>query len=177
MNCKVVYDGIEYSASDFEFMLASNLLPDLSITNTSDLNEVSENTIALAALPLLSDKINSVQQEELVNWLTAEVVGYSLKNASKDITPKELLTQAFNDSKKELEYCFSMVKNNMEERYEASGYGWDDLDKENELSEKCTRFLMVRDKNLGDKLIGFAHFRFSVQGDIMDQVRLSLILS
>ena len=117
MNCKVVYDGIEYSASDFEFMLASNLLPDLSITNTSDLNEVSENTIALAALPLLSDKINSVQQEELVNWLTAEVVGYSLKNASKDITPKELLTQAFDDSKKELEY-YSNVEQ-LKERIES----------------------------------------------------------
>lgn len=117
MNCKVVYDGIEYSASDFEFMLASNLLPDLSITNTSDLNEVSENTIALAALPLLSDKINSVQQEELVNWLTAEVVGYSLKNASKDITVKELLTQAFNDSKKELEY-YSNVEQ-LKERIES----------------------------------------------------------
>ena len=117
MNCKVVYDGIEYSASDFEFMLASNLLPDLSITNTSDLDEVSENTIALAALPLLSDKINSVQQEELVNWLTAEVVGYSLKNASKDVTVKELLTQAFNDSKNTLEKSLSIPQ--LKERVES----------------------------------------------------------
>lgn len=103
MNCKVVYDGIEYSASDFEFMLASNLLPDLSVTNTSDLNEVSENTIALAALPLLSDKINSAQQEELVNWTTAEVVGYLLKNKDKTIDSKEVLSKGFESTKAILE--------------------------------------------------------------------------
>lgn len=103
MNCKVVYDGIEYSASDFEFMLASNLLPDLSVTNTSDLNEVSENTIALAALPLLSDKINSAQQEELVNWTTAEVVGYLLKNKDKTIDSKEILSKGFESTKGILE--------------------------------------------------------------------------
>lgn len=71
-------------------------------------------------------------------------------------------------TKKELQWAFDMVKDNMEDRYEESGYGWDDEDKRSELSEDCTRFLLVRDADKGDKLIGFVHFRFSVQGDIVD---------
>ncbi len=36
----------------------------------------------------------------------------------------------------EADWAFDLVKDNMEERYDASGYGWDDEDKERELTEK-----------------------------------------
>lgn len=73
----------------------------------------------------------------------------------------------------QLDYVFEMAKDNMEERYDASGYGWDDEDKERELTEDGTRFLLIRDMNKdaddeNDRIIGFVHFRFSVQGDILD---------
>ncbi len=44
--------------------------------------------------------------------------------------------------------------------------GWDDEDKEKELTEDGTRFLLVKDA-FGD-LIAFVHFRFTVQGEVMD---------
>jgi len=45
-------------------------------------------------------------------------------------------------TRKESEWAFDKVKENMEERYDASGYGWDDDDKRKELSEEGTRFLL-----------------------------------
>ena len=76
-------------------------------------------------------------------------------------------------SNDQLDFVFEMVKDNMEDRYDASGYGWDDEDKERELTEEGTRFLLIRDMSKdsddeNDRIVGFVHFRFSVQGDIMD---------
>ena len=53
--------------------------------------------------------------------------------------------------------------------YDASGYGWDDEDKIKELQEDGTRFLLVREKPLDfddtpGRLIGFVHFRFTIEG-------------
>jgi len=68
-------------------------------------------------------------------------------------------------AKKELEWAFELVKENMEERYDASGYGWDDEDKMRELSENGARFLVVREwpeDDSADKgeLAAFCHWRF-----------------
>ena len=43
------------------------------------------------------------------------------------------------------EYCFGLVKDNMMDKYDASGYGWDDDDKYNELTEPGARFLLIRE--------------------------------
>lgn len=72
-------------------------------------------------------------------------------------------------NKDELNWAFDLAKANMEAVYDASGYGWDDDDKRSELTEEGTRFLMLRDESLDDKpLIGFVHFRFTVQGEVLD---------
>ena len=68
----------------------------------------------------------------------------------------------------------------MEERYDASGYGWDDEDKERELTEDGARFLLCRWADDADsldqgELCAIAHFRFSVQGECLS-VSLSLSL-
>ena len=71
-------------------------------------------------------------------------------------------------SNEQLDWAFEMAKDNMEERYDQSGYGWDDEDKERELTEPGTRFLLIRDlyndKDDNDQLVGFVHFRFTVEG-------------
>jgi hypothetical protein len=43
------------------------------------------------------------------------------------------------------EWVFELIKENMEDIYEESGYGWDDEDKRDELLEQGARFLLVRD--------------------------------
>ena len=57
----------------------------------------------------------------------------------------------------------------MESVYDASGYGWSDEDKHRELTEPGGRFLLVRERSTDPKtpgqLVGFCHFRFTVQGD------------
>ena len=75
----------------------------------------------------------------------------------------------------ELDWTFAVVKCNMEDIYDASGYQWDDDDKEKELTEGGARFLLVREKTKpGEvdqgRLVAFAHFRFSVQGEVMDKM-------
>ena len=77
-------------------------------------------------------------------------------------------------SKQELAWAFATCKGNMEDKYDRSGYGWDDEDKKKEFTEEGTRFLLIREKNpdsseLG-RLVGFVHFRFSVLGDVVDQM-------
>ena len=71
-------------------------------------------------------------------------------------------------------WAFELVKANMEELYDEAGYGWDDQDKLSELSEDGTRFLVARNKS-GER-IAFAHFRFTVQGDVVDQMRGDTVL-
>lgn len=69
----------------------------------------------------------------------------------------------------EYDWAFDLVKSNMESIYDASGYGWDDEDKQRELVEDGARFLLVREKAVEagtrGKLVAFCHFRFTVQGD------------
>jgi len=77
--------------------------------------------------------------------------------------------------KKEREWAFDLIKSNMEERYDASGYGWDDEDKERELTEDGARFLVCRWADDADsldqgELCAIAHFRFSVQGEFVDEM-------
>lgn len=66
-------------------------------------------------------------------------------------------------------WAFGLVKKTMEAKYDAAGYGWDDADKDKELSEDGGRFLLFRDAASGD-LLGFAHFRFTVQGDVVERM-------
>lgn len=72
----------------------------------------------------------------------------------------------------ELQWAFNITKSNMEVVYDASGYGWDDDDKMRELTEQGTRFLLIREKSAEGcppgELRGFAHFRFTVQGEVLD---------
>lgn len=80
------------------------------------------------------------------------------------------ITFAHKLTDSELDWAFTLTKSTMEERYDASGYGWDDEDKEQSFIEPGTRFLLVKEKGW-DTPIAFAHFRFSVQGEIMEVMK------
>jgi GNAT superfamily N-acetyltransferase len=78
-------------------------------------------------------------------------------------------------SKDEAKWAFDLVKETMEDKYEASGYGWDDEDKMRELTEKGTRFLIAREWPSEEgatkgEAVGIAHFRFTVQGEVIDKM-------
>ena len=97
-NCQTTFQDRTIPSGDFEYQIASNQI-DLSPTSKSTLDEISLLTLDLSTIPLLSpDKINSAQQEEMINWLTGEVVGFALKNSGKDVDEKELLNNAFTNS-------------------------------------------------------------------------------
>lgn len=99
------------------------------------------------------------------------------KDVTEGIAP-QFLTYSRNDMKLTIEFsaklsradanwAFDLTKTHMENVYENSGYGWDDEDKMRELTEQGARFLLVRSSE-GGKLVAFAHFRFTVQGEVMD---------
>ena len=75
-------------------------------------------------------------------------------------------------SKQEFTFAFDLTKEHMEDIYEESGYGWDDSDKKSELNEQGTRFLLIRDRSPEGSppgaLRGFVHFRFTIQGEVLD---------
>jgi len=76
-------------------------------------------------------------------------------------------------SRAEVDWSFDIIKDNMEGRYDMSGYGWDDEDKHMTLTENGARFLVIRewpeeDDAAEGNMVGIAHFRFSVTGEYMD---------
>ena len=85
-------------------------------------------------------------------------------NLSISFTPKL--------SRAEYDWAFKLTKSRMESVYDSSGYGWDDDDKKRELSEQGARFLIAREKTEEGSPPGppraFVHFRFTVQGEVMD---------
>lgn len=97
------------------------------------------------------------------------------KDVTKDLAPAFMkfdrnglnctIELAFSLDDDVLEWAFNLCKDTMEERYDASGYGWDDDDKMDSFQEKGTRFLIVRDVGW-ETPVAFAHFRFSVQGEV-----------
>eukprot|EP01039_Chlorochromonas_danica_P002518 gene2518-2758_t len=72
-------------------------------------------------------------------------------------------------SDKEVHWAFDLTKDRMEKIYNDSGYGWDDEDKEQELTEQGARFLLVRQAD-SHALVGLVHFRFTVQGEVLDRM-------
>mmetsp|Transcript_2436 Transcript_2436/g.2555 ORF Transcript_2436/g.2555 Transcript_2436/m.2555 type:complete len:356 (+) Transcript_2436:117-1184(+) len=76
-------------------------------------------------------------------------------------------------SRADANWAFDLTKLHMEDIYENSGYGWDDEDKMRELTEQGARFLLVREASTEGSpggLVAFAHFRFTVQGEVMDMM-------
>jgi GNAT superfamily N-acetyltransferase len=78
----------------------------------------------------------------------------------------------FSLSQEDMNWFFQRIKANMEEKYNASGLGWDDDDKMMELTEKGKRFLVVRENQPSSStttrgpIVGIVHFRFTVQGKL-----------
>ena len=107
MTCIVKYKGLSIPESDFKHQLASGKFPeleskiseiDLSPEETKSLSQVSIETLELSTIPLIApDKFNSGQQEEIINYMTGEVVSYILNNNGKE----ELLIEKGIESIKE----------------------------------------------------------------------------
>lgn len=73
----------------------------------------------------------------------------------------------------QVDWAFDLARDHMEMIYNSSGYGWDDDDKVMELTEPGARFLLLKDRTKSgceEELIGFAHFRFTVQGEVLDEM-------
>lgn len=64
--------------------------------------------------------------------------------------------------------CFLLAKQNSKDVYEQSGYGWFDDEKQSELREPSARFLVVRDVQKDEQVVAFLHFRFTLQGELVD---------
>lgn len=59
--------------------------------------------------------------------------------------------------------AFDLLKGNMHQHYIDANWGWNDAEKQRELSEAEARFLVVTEK---EEFMGFCHFRFLIEGDV-----------
>jgi GNAT superfamily N-acetyltransferase len=120
---------------------------------------INENILKLRAA-LFDDQ---GKDKNILEGIAASFLNYDRNGLSVNISFSPKLT------KDELDWAFSLSQDNMEEIYDASGYGWDDEDKERELTEQGARFLLIKD-NATHELKGYIHFRFTVQGEVVDQM-------
>jgi GNAT superfamily N-acetyltransferase len=68
------------------------------------------------------------------------------------------------------DFAVDLTRDNMEEVYDSSGYGWDDMDKMEEICDDASRFLIIRETGGENKLVGFAHFRFTLSGEVREEM-------
>lgn len=64
--------------------------------------------------------------------------------------------------------CFVLAKANSKDVYNQCGYGWFDDEKQSELKEPSARFLVAKDVNEEGQVAAFLHFRFTLQGELVD---------
>ncbi|EOD22154.1 hypothetical protein EMIHUDRAFT_207283 [Emiliania huxleyi CCMP1516] len=60
--------------------------------------------------------------------------------------------------------CLAMCREELQEEYEVSGYGWDEEDKWGELTSSESRLLLFREA-VGRRIVGYASFRLTLQGE------------
>jgi GNAT superfamily N-acetyltransferase len=135
---------------------------DVVVKKTKALKTTANENILKLRAALFNE---SGQDKNILEGISSSFLNYDRNDLSIviDFVPKL--------KKEEIDYCFETIAENMEEIYDASGYGWDDDDKERELTEQGARFLLLRDKSSEDhRIVGFIHFRFTVQGEVIDQM-------
>jgi len=144
---------------------------------------INENILALRAALFTS----AGKDKNVLDGIAAPFMTYDRNGVKATIELK------FKLNKEEQDFAFNLTKANMEDIYEESGYGWDDSEKKRELTENGLRVLLIRDVSeqavvtaavaegggaapaaakaaMPGKLLAFAHFRFTVQGEVMDQM-------
>ena len=140
--------------------MCSNVISNVQKRMTSDINDSIVTLRSALFTPTGKDK-------DCTQSIAPILMQYQKNDCNLEIGFSPKLTS------KEKSWAFNICKEHMEERYDASGYGWDDDDKSNMLGEDGARFLLVRERD-GDneqgKLVAFAHFRFSVQGEVAEQM-------
>lgn len=109
---------------------------------------------------------SSGQDKDVTQGIAPAFMKYDRNGLNLEIVFSSKLNRA------ELQWAFNLTKSHMESVYDDSGYGWDDNDKMRELSEQGARFLIAREKTPDGSPPGpvraFVHFRFTVQGEVMD---------
>eukprot|EP01041_Mallomonas_annulata_P011469 gene11469-23987_t len=108
----------------------------------------------------------SGRDKDVTEGIAPQFLTYSRNNLDVRIEFSAKLSRA------DANWAFDLTKTHMENIYESSGYGWDDEDKMRELTEQGARFLLIRETNpsFPGGLVAFAHFRFTVQGEVMDMM-------
>ncbi|ELT91870.1 hypothetical protein CAPTEDRAFT_94915, partial [Capitella teleta] len=62
------------------------------------------------------------------------------------------------------EWCFKLVRDNMQSLYEQSDWGWEDEQKKAEMREDAAWFLIARE-NQNNSPVACVHFRFDMDND------------
>ncbi|KTW31647.1 hypothetical protein T552_00286 [Pneumocystis carinii B80] len=98
---------------------------------------------------------NSLCLNDLKNLMPYDKI-YNYKN--NDIYEAELFDMK-NIKKKDIYSCFCLVKENLEEMYKKSSFGWSSKRKLKEMKAKNTKYIIIRKEKKQD-IIGFLSCQF-----------------
>ncbi|EMR08653.1 hypothetical protein PNEG_03127 [Pneumocystis murina B123] len=97
---------------------------------------------------------NSLCLNDLRNLMPYDKI-YNYKN--DDIYEVELFDMK-NIKEKDIYYCFCLVKENLEEMYKRSSFGWSSRRKLKEMKAKNTKYIIIRKEKKQD-IIGFLSYQ------------------
>jgi len=93
----------------------------------------------------------------------------SFTKAGLDLVFKFVSGADFKKNKALTEFAFSQSKKTLKDLYDTSGFGWDDLERKQEMCDQAVRFLFVYDKKEATPL-GFLQFSITMQGALVDEM-------
>jgi len=134
---------------------------DLSTSKTFTLNSVKGATIRLRAALFNEDGSDKDVTATLAPFMKFDRNGLDVE---LEFFAGSDLPTALSD------FAIDLTRDNMEAVYDSSGYGWDDMDKMDEICEGASRFLVIRQKGGDNNLVGFVHFRFTLSGEVREEM-------
>ena len=104
------------------------------------------------------DNALSKARDELREYISRDIHSLSTKYGFQlSIETPETI------SDDDLGKCFGLLKENMEEMYKASSWGWNESQKRSELKEPATRYLLIHDDS---NLVAFLSFQIEVEFEV-----------
>ena len=90
----------------------------------------------------------------------------SFKKNGLDLQFVFMSGKEFKKTRKLTDFAFKTSKKNLQDLYDDTEYGWDDIERKEEMCDECVRFLFVyaSDDEEKEKPLGFLQFHITMQG-------------
>ncbi|KAG5437218.1 hypothetical protein PCANB_001009 [Pneumocystis canis] len=105
---------------------------------------------------------NKVSLDTLKSFMPYNKI-YNNKKISNDIYEIQLFDMK-SIKKGDIDICFQLVKDNLEEMYKKSSFGWSSRRKRREMTEKHTKYIIARKEGQND-IVGFLSYQIVIEAE------------